>query len=99
MFQMFSIPAGRSFENLNERCHASESLLPGLSEGDNVTNVRSNTAEKMRAGASFTLGDSSLLKERDKHFVYPCCVFYMCVCVCVCVSLREKEREKSSSAL
>ena len=89
MFQMFSIPAGRSFENLNEWCHVSESLLPGLSEGDNVTNVRSDTAKKMRAGASFTPGDSSLLKERDKHFVYPCCVFY----VCVCVSERERERE------
>lgn len=34
---------------------------------------------KMRAGASFTTGDSSLLKEKDKHSVYLCCV---CVFLC-----------------
>lgn len=38
---------------------------------------------KMRAGASFSPGESSLLKERDKH-----CVSMLYVC----------EREKSSSA-
>lgn len=48
--------------------------------------------KKMRAGAALTPGDSPLLKERDKHSVYLCCVF----CVCVCV--LEREFDKSSGA-
>lgn len=52
---------------------------------------------KMRAGAALTPGDSSLLKERDKHPVYLCFVLFIYMCVWVCE--RESVFDKSSSAL
>lgn len=52
---------------------------------------------KMRAGAALTPGDSSLLKERDKHPVYLCFVLFIYMCVWVCK--RESVFDKSSSAL
>lgn len=38
----------------------------------------------MRAGAALTPGDSSLLKERDKHPVYLCFVLFIYICVFEC---------------
>lgn len=70
---------------------------PGLEWGGEHDKCQKWHCRKMRAGAALTPGDSSLLKERDKHPVYLCFVLFIYVCVWVCE--RESVFDKSSSAL
>lgn len=70
---------------------------PGLEWGGEHDKCQKWHCRKMRAGAALTPGDSSLLKERDKHPVYLCFVLFIYMCVWVCE--RESVFDKSSSAL